>query len=464
MLSWFCRIRFKRFGDHDAIEENAADPSAEILERPCPLGHAARHFAFAQYAAVHTRSWAVDSMNGRVRLKAEKDRLLQELALRNEETRIKDARMARIAPHRRPHYPPTERMAILELRTARGWSLEQTARTFQVTSATIASWMKRVDEEGPDALVQLREPVNKFPDFVRYVVRRLKVLCPAMGKKKMAQTLARAGLHLGTTTVGRMLKEKPASGPEITEECKAVGRVVTSKYPNHVWLVDLTVVPTGSGLWCSWLPFALPQQWPFCHWVALVMDHSSRRAMGVGVFADKPSCRELCTFLGRAVRRIGAAPKYIVCDRDSIFDCNAFRRWVKRKGIQPPRYGAVGKHGSIALVERLILTTKQTLRLFPTIPLRRDLFRRELTSILYWYNEHRPHTSLAGKTPNEAYRRVPPANRQPRIEPRRRWPRRSPCAQPGTLVAGRPGDRFHVRLDYHAGRRQLPVVTLKRAA
>jgi hypothetical protein len=31
-------------------------------------------------------------------------------------------------------------------------------------------------------------------------------------------------------------------------------------------------------------------------------------------------------------------------------------------------------------------------------------------------------------------------------------------------VAGKPGDRFDVRVDFHAGRRHLPVVTLKRAA
>ena len=69
-------------------------------------------------------------------------------------------------------------MAILELRAARGWSLKQTADTFLVTSATVASWMKRIDEQGPDALLQLREPVNKFPDFVRYIVQRLKTLNP----------------------------------------------------------------------------------------------------------------------------------------------------------------------------------------------------------------------------------------------------------------------------------------------
>ena len=82
--------------------------------------------------------------------------------------------MKRVDPQKRPHYVPTERIAILELRAARGWSAQQTAEAFLVTAATIASWMKRVDEEGPDALVQIREPVNKFPDFVRYAVQRLK--------------------------------------------------------------------------------------------------------------------------------------------------------------------------------------------------------------------------------------------------------------------------------------------------
>ncbi len=74
--------------------------------------------SLAQYVAVYTRSWAVDSMNGRVRLKAENERLLQQLAVREEEIRIMDARMERIVPLRRPHYPPVERMAILELRAA----------------------------------------------------------------------------------------------------------------------------------------------------------------------------------------------------------------------------------------------------------------------------------------------------------------------------------------------------------
>ena len=130
---------------------------------------------------------ATGNANARIRLKGENDRLIADQELRNEATRIKDARMARIDPYQRPQYLPAERMAILELKAAGGWSLERTAKTFLVTPATIASWMKRLDEEGPAALVQLPgEPPNKFPQFVRHCVQRLKKLSPSMGKVKCA--------------------------------------------------------------------------------------------------------------------------------------------------------------------------------------------------------------------------------------------------------------------------------------
>ena len=143
--------------------------------------------SLAHYAIVYARAWAADSFNARVRLAAENDQLHEACALLREELRIKDTRIAQIAPQRRPHYGPYERMAILELRAARGWSVKQTADTFLVTPATIAAWVKRIDENGPDALLQLREPVNKFPDFARYIVQRLKTLSPSMGKLKIAE-------------------------------------------------------------------------------------------------------------------------------------------------------------------------------------------------------------------------------------------------------------------------------------
>src|SRR5260370_40550543 len=113
----------------------------------------------------------------------------------------------------RPFFRPTERLAILELKAARGWSLEQTAKAFFVCPKTIASWMKRLDEDGAAALIQLPVPVNRFPDLVRHAVQRLQALCPTLGKKKLAEVLARAGLHLGITTIGRIRREKPTRTP-----------------------------------------------------------------------------------------------------------------------------------------------------------------------------------------------------------------------------------------------------------
>ena len=169
--------------------------------------------SLAHFAIACARGWAGNSINARVRLTAKSDRLQQEAELLGEEIRIKDARMAKLDPHRRPYYAPAERMAILELKAARGWSLAQTAKAFLVRPATIASWLKRIDEEGDAALVKLSEPVNKFPDFIRYIVQRLRTLCPSLGKRKIAQILARAGLHLGSTTVQQMIKSKAAPPP-----------------------------------------------------------------------------------------------------------------------------------------------------------------------------------------------------------------------------------------------------------
>ncbi|HUT58356.1 MAG TPA: helix-turn-helix domain-containing protein [Phycisphaerae bacterium] len=134
--------------------------------------------SMAHYAIVAARGWAANSINARVRLSAENDRLKQEIELLGEELRVKDARMARTHPRHRPHYRPTDRMAILELKAVRGWNTVQAARHFLIEPATVASWLERIDEDEPDALVPLREPVNKFPGFVRYIVQRLKTLCP----------------------------------------------------------------------------------------------------------------------------------------------------------------------------------------------------------------------------------------------------------------------------------------------
>ena len=167
--------------------------------------------AIAVTFAALTRAWASASTNRRrpLQTQAEIDRARTEIALLNEELTIKSNRLARVPPRRRPHYGPVDRMRILQLRAARGWSVAQTAESFAVTEDTIASWLRRADEHGERPLVRTVDPVNRFPDYVAYLVRQLKVLCPTLGKARIAHVLARAGLQLGATTVGRILRERP---------------------------------------------------------------------------------------------------------------------------------------------------------------------------------------------------------------------------------------------------------------
>ncbi len=417
--------------------------------------------ALGRYAIDHAHARASTHDARATRLRSEVVRLRHEVALLREELRIKDARMAGLPAQRRPHYRPTERMAILELRAARGWSMSQTARAFLLSPLTIAHWLQRLDEQGPDSLLQIPVPVNKFPDFVEYLVRRLKTLCPALGKRQIAATLARAGLHLGTTTVGRMLKRSPCFEPGRTEP--EPSRLVTAKRPNHVWHVDLTVVPISGGFWTTWLPLSLPQCWPFCWWVAVVVDHYSRRVMGTTVFSGQPTSADICAFLARTIRQTTTPPKYLICDKGPQFWCAGFKNWCRRRGIRP-RFGAIGKHGSIAVVERCIRTFKEYLRQWALVPMRRATFQQELSHLADWYNEHRPHETLAGRTPNEVYHARFPDHRRPRYEPRPRWPRGSPCAKPWAVIRGRPGARLELEVSFHAGRKHLPIVTLRRAA
>jgi hypothetical protein len=80
----------------------------------------------------------------------------------------------------------------------------------------------------------MSESVNRFPDFVRYIVRRLKALCPNMGKVGIARSLARAGLHLAATTVGQILKGEPPCPDQAataSEDMQSIEAAISDKGP-----------------------------------------------------------------------------------------------------------------------------------------------------------------------------------------------------------------------------------------
>jgi putative transposase len=415
------------------------------------------------------RGWAANSPIHRVRLAAERDRLDSEVALLREEIRIKDARMASLMPHRRPHYQPTDRMAILQLMAARGWSKAETGRRFLVTDDTVASWSGRLDDK-PGALVKAIVPVNKFPDFVAAMVAKLKQLFPTMGRRRIAGFLARAGLHIAATTVRRMLNREGAGEPpgpvaptKQPDESlsSAKPRTVIANYPNHVWGVDTTAVSTSAGFWTSWLPFSLPQSWPFCFWVAVVIDHYSRHSLGLAAFKKRPTADQVCIVLDEAARRAGRAPKYTVSDQGSEFG-EDYLDWCDDHEVRA-RFGAVGRHGSIAVEERFIRTLKDEGLAHEMVPLRHSVFCSSLARFESWYNEVRPHSSIGDATPDERFHRRRPANRRQRFEPRPGYQAKGACAAPRVLARAKIGARLDLVATPFRGARHLAQVEIRRA-
>ena len=210
-------------------------------------------------------------------------------------------------------------------------------------------------------------------------------------------------------------------------------------------------------------PFALRQSWPFCWWVGVVVDHFSRAVVGFAIFRGHPTSSDVQRFLDRAIRRAGCSPRYIITDKGRQFWCYSYKRWCRRRTIRP-RFGAVGRQGSIAIVERFIRSMKTECTRHILIPLQMRAMRCEIDAYAMWYNEHRPSQALGGRTPREVYSSLRPANAGRRFEPRRCWPTTGPCAFPQTAIRGERGVKLSLVVGHIDGKRHLPVVELRKAA
>jgi hypothetical protein len=228
-----------------------------------------------------------------------------------------------------------------------------------------------------------------------------------------------------------------------------------------VWHTDLTAIPTLLGFWIPWFPKCWEQHWPFCFWTLVVIDHYSRKAMLLHCFRGRPTATEVTDTLDIAIAMVGKAPKYIISDQGTQFR-EDYKDWCEIRGIKP-RFGAIGQHGSIAICERFIRTLKQECVRRIIIPLTTEAFERELLTYALWYNEHRPHQSLQGRTPNEVYESRFPARDMPHIEVRR-MPKgkHSDTAVVERLTEKAP--RLRLVVKHFENRRHLPIVELERAA
>lgn len=91
-------------------------------------------------------------------------------------------------------------------------------------------------------------------------------------------------------------------------------------------------------------------------------------------------------------------PRHLITGQEGVFTGEAFAALLRHWGIQQ-RLGAVGRHGSIAVTERVTLTLKYE---WPKrVPVIRgiDHLGQLLRDFVVYHNEHRGHETLGGAVP-----------------------------------------------------------------
>lgn len=134
------------------------------------------------------------------------------------------------------------------------------------------------------------------------------------------------------------------------------------------------------------------------HWVMVVMDQFSRRIVGFAVQAGDVDGPILCRMFNRAVSGQGI-PRYLSSDNDPLF---TFYRWranlrvLKVEEIKSIPYVPI----SHPFIERLIGTVRR--EFLDQILFWNDSdLGRKLNTFKDYYNDHRVHASLDGRTPDQ---------------------------------------------------------------
>ena len=94
------------------------------------------------------RARLVSSGSPVLRALVQRDQEATEVDLLRREVEVFRAQRESVPPNRRPTYEPAQRLAILQLRRLRGWSIKKTAEHFVVHRNTIRSWVKALEGKG----------------------------------------------------------------------------------------------------------------------------------------------------------------------------------------------------------------------------------------------------------------------------------------------------------------------------
>jgi len=213
--------------------------------------------------------------------------------------------------------------------------------------------------------------------------------------------------------VVEMKKRNPAWGcPRIAEQIAlAFGVPINKDVVRRILAAGYGPTPDSNGpSWLTFLGHVKDSVWSTdlfqcesvalrTYWVLVVMDQYTRRIIGFGIHAGIVDGLALCRMFNQAIRR-QPRPKYLSSDNDPLYRFHQWQANLRVLGVTEVKtvpYVPL----SHPFVERLIGTIRREYLdrlLFWTAV---DL-ESKLSEFRDYYNRHRTHASLAGKTPERA--------------------------------------------------------------
>lgn len=228
------------------------------------------------------------------------------------------------------------------------------------------------------------------------LMRRLDELhldFPFAGARMLRSLLRREGVSVGRRHVATLMKRmglaaiyrrpntsRPAPGHKIYPYLL---RGVKVERPDHVWAMDISYIPMRRGF----------------VYLAAVVDVATRRVLAhrLSITMETAFCVEA---LEEAMARHGK-PMIFNTDQGSQFTSHEFTNVLTAAGISISMDGK-GAWRDNVFVERFWRSIKYEevyLKAYENVP----EARASISKYISFYNSGRPHSSLDGRTPDEAY-------------------------------------------------------------
>jgi transposase InsO family protein len=284
-----------------------------------------------------------------------------------------------------PRYTVHKRLLILWHMEAFQIPRRKVVEYFGIARSTLYPWLHKIEDQKPSAT-----PANKTPMEIASIVWEIAKANIHWRRIQIANQLALLNIFISASTVRTILnRPKPRKSPESSEKPKKAAdeqtRSIPAWYPNHVWSIDTTEVR----YWGIW-PIH----------ICVAIDHFSHKVVCVAPL-ERRNAGWINNALESAIEQHGA-PKHIISDQAGVFIGGVFAELLRRWSVNL-RFGAIGKHGFIAVTESVIKTLKYEWLNRVALIKGFDHLVLLCTEFQTWYNNWRPHMTLSGLRPDDVY-------------------------------------------------------------